>query len=509
MFRYNLTMELLLSEPTWNDEGDSEIENNGIDVLKKLESIIWSVVTSEGRSEARLWLCKTISCLSDVTPQVQCDVFMKLLRSRPRKISLAEQVIRMMFEKRLRKLAGIVAKRTYVLEDFFKGNPRRISQWFGHFASSGESDHKLGARALAQFAFVNRDICWEELEWRGKHGQSPAVVATKPHYFLDLDVQRTVENFLEYVPDFWSSNELAESVKDGELLLMDAKFFIDYFVDLMYEKDSEEVWEVVRDLILQEPFSSLCHRLLIILEEGDLCNFLNSLGKFHNPKIGPKCVGQTSYWLELLLYMHRGCAPLDELLLVNAIVNQGRQLLRLLRDEEHEEQRRKIEELVSEISITSVVKGCLKMKGAESVKWLGLQSWVIQYRLSEECKTADSWEAIFIKSGIGFRKSGEHDLLYTDKLLEESEDESSVRARRKKGKSGKKRKRYYGLDDCDMDEVVDVDTLCVWQSLQHGTRSWLLSTDNYCSSWNIVDLPEYMAKHCFSTWMNWLSSRFH
>jgi hypothetical protein len=86
-------------------------------------------------------------------------------------------------------------------------------QWFDHFAFTVESSHKRGARALSQYAFVNRDICWEELEWKGKHGQFPAVVATKPHYFRDLDVLRTVQNFLEYVPDFWSSDEFANSVK--------------------------------------------------------------------------------------------------------------------------------------------------------------------------------------------------------------------------------------------------------------------------------------------------------
>lgn len=97
-------------------------------------------------------------------------------------------------------------------------HPMRILQWFSTFSIAGDSAHGKGAKALAQFAFVNRDICWEELEWNGKHGQSPAVVATKPHYFLDLDVERTVENFLENVPEFWSSEEFAESLKDGEIL---------------------------------------------------------------------------------------------------------------------------------------------------------------------------------------------------------------------------------------------------------------------------------------------------
>ncbi|KNA07411.1 hypothetical protein SOVF_172120 [Spinacia oleracea] len=39
------------------------------------------------------------------------------------------------------------------------------------------------------------------------------VVATKPHYFLDLDVQLTEKNFLENIPEFWSSEEFSESLK--------------------------------------------------------------------------------------------------------------------------------------------------------------------------------------------------------------------------------------------------------------------------------------------------------
>jgi hypothetical protein len=31
------------------------------------------------------------------------------------------------------------------------------------------------ARLLSQYGFVNRDICWEEREWKGNHGQSPVV----------------------------------------------------------------------------------------------------------------------------------------------------------------------------------------------------------------------------------------------------------------------------------------------------------------------------------------------
>ncbi|KAF5184337.1 hypothetical protein FRX31_026075 [Thalictrum thalictroides] len=510
-------VDLLLCEPTWSDHGDCNATENRINILRKLESIIWSLITCEGRSEARLWLCKTISCFSSITPQAQCEVFEKLLRSRPRKTGLAAQLLQMIFEKRPHKLCHIIAKNYYILETFFKGNPRRILQWFGTFAGVGESEHRKGARALSQFSFVNRDICWDELVWKGKHGYSPAVVATKPHYFLDLDVQRTMENFIENVPEFWSSDELMESVKDGEIFLMDSKFFIDCFIELMYDKDSKEIWEVIDNFLLLESFSSLCNHLLLILEESDLSTFLKLLGKFQTLRMETESIGHPSYWLEFLLCIHNDIASIDELLLLNAVINQGRQLLRLLRDEEHEEERRKIGELVLEINNTSgaydaaLVKECLKTKKVDSVKWLGFLSWVLQFRLLEECKTPDSWEALFIMNKINFRKSSSYDLIQTGQVLEESEssfdDGGYTKARRKNEKTRKRRRRHYGLDDDDRDDLVDVDISSSWQNVQPREGSWLLSTDNYSSSWTSVDLPEYMAKYCFSTWMKWLRSK--
>jgi hypothetical protein len=51
-----------------------------------------------------------------------------------------------------------------------------------------------------------------------------------------------VENFLEYVPDFWSSDdELANPIKDGEILQTGAEYFVDQFLYLMYEEDSSYI----------------------------------------------------------------------------------------------------------------------------------------------------------------------------------------------------------------------------------------------------------------------------
>ncbi|KAF6164653.1 hypothetical protein GIB67_032881 [Kingdonia uniflora] len=389
------------------------------------------------------------------------------------------------------------------------GNPRRILQWFDNFAGVGESEHKNGARAISQFAFVNRDICWEKLEWRGKHGQSPAVVATKPLYFLDLDVQRTVENFLENVPEFWSSNELADSVKDGEIFLTDTEFFIDCFIDLMFEEDSKEVWKVIHEFLIEETFTVLCHHLLPIIEERDLRNFLDSLWKFHSVRMESKFFGHPSFWLQILLFVYNSFVSIDELLLLNAVINQGRQVLRLVRDKEHREQKRKIENLVLEMRTSSgisdalLIKECLNMDQAEAMKLLGLQSWVLHYRLSEECKTPDSWEALFTESKISFSKSNEYDLVSVDGFSEESQPDSGddvsigVKKKRKAKNRKKRRRRNRGHDNQNENELLDLGGSSAWHGLQSRTGSWMLSTDDYTSSWNSVHfLTPSFRFHC-------------
>ncbi|KAI8523365.1 hypothetical protein RHMOL_Rhmol13G0067700 [Rhododendron molle] len=557
-------VQLFLSEPDWSDAVDGKSVEHHISLLNELQSLIWSLLASHGgRSEARLWLCNSISSTSSVTPRHRRDLFVNILRSKPRRRALAAQILQMIFEKLPRKAGSILAKRSHLLEDFFKGiivkvrsiisppsasvsmalpgNPRRILQWFSSFAGSGNLGHRKGAKALSQFAFVNRDICWEELEWKGKHGQSPAVVATKPHYFLDLDVQRTVENFIENVPEFWSSNEFANSLDDGEILFIDTKFFLDFFVNLMYKEDAKEVWELINDFLMEESFSSLCHHLLIILEEQDFCVFLESLRKVVNSRIKSGDFGDLSYLLEIILLKCRDSASVDQLLVLNAVVSQGRQILRLLHEEGDEEEKLKIEDIVAQVcmcsshpsSLAPIMKECFKEKSIESVKLLGLQSWALHYRLSADCQSPESWESLFIDNGISFRKSGSYELLHNDGFSEEWEsdldEKTSVRLKRKK-KEKRKKKRRKNLDDgdCYDNELLDIDMSKNRLSLQSRAGSWFLSTDEYSTSWSSklvasphsskfvlgalgiqnVDLPEHLSKYCFSTWMKWVFARW-
>lgn len=397
------------------------------------------------------------------------------------------------------------------------GNPRHILQWFSNFSGTSGSEHRKGAKALSQFAFVNRDICWEELEWKGKHGQSPAMVATKPHYFMDLDVQRTVENFLEYVPEFWSSSEFADSLKDGEILRIDTKFFVNMFLNLMYKEESEEAWDIIEDFLIEEPFSILCDHLLIVLEEQDLSFFLDLMCKFLKPKWETAECANPSVWLEVILSECGGGISIDQLFLLNAVTSQARQLLRLVREESDEKSKEKVKNIVFQIfalsspdSFAPIMKECSEKKSIESIKWLGLQSWAIYFRLSEEFLTPESWESLFVINFIGFRKSNKYRLLDDDESLEESGCEWDERpsGRLKSKKKGRKRKWHrrdlkleYGYDDKFLD--LDLDNNL---DLQSKSGDWMLSTDQYSTTWNSVDLPEHISKYCFMTWMKWVFS---
>jgi hypothetical protein len=394
------------------------------------------------------------------------------------------------------------------------GNPRRILQWFSNFATGGGLEHGKGAKALSQFAFVNRDICWEELEWKGKHGQSPAMVATKPHYFLNLDVQQTVENFLDNVPEFWSSNEFAESLKDGEILFIDREFFVEYFIDLMYKEDSRDVWGVINEFLIEESFSSLCHHLLITLEEKDLHNFLDLLCKLLNPRMEPRDFCNSSYLFEVILSKCSDCGSIDQMLLLNAVINQGRKLLRVLRDEEGQEEHVKIKDLMSQIcaissnanSLVPIFMKCFKTKTIKAITWLGLQSWVLYYRLSEEFQTPDSWESLFMDNGIGFRTSNKYKLLHHDGLSEESgsdsDHKSSKRVKpRKKEKRRKRRRKNIDHDDSYDNELPYFDTKSMTLGLQANAGNWLLSTDGYSVSWSSVSSSLFYLLYQLSSFM--------
>ncbi|XP_016467863.1 uncharacterized protein LOC107790451 isoform X2 [Nicotiana tabacum] len=477
-------LQLFLSKPSWKENVDDESAEQRKALLNELESVIWSLISVEGRSESRLWLCIAIADVRSITPRNQHELFMTLLRSKPLKRPLVGQLLRLLFQKEPQKAGHIIAKKCFLLENFFKGNQNRILQWFSNFAGTGYATHTKGAKALSQFAFVNRDICWEELEWRGKHGQSPAMVATKPHYFLDLDVERTVENFL------------------------------DMFVDLMYKEDLKEVWEIIDEFLIEQSFSFLCQHLLIVLGEQDLKVFLDLLQRHVKPRLQKMDCHDSSFWLEIILSKCDGSNSLDQLLLLNAVTTQTRQLMRFIRDEGSQEQKEKVKHIVFQIctptickdSFIPILRECFSRKSLGTIKWLGLQSWAFHYYLSEEFQHSSSWECLFVSNDISFRKSKTYPILDHDQLLEESEsvqDTRSARNKRKKMQKHKKKKRR-NLEFEELDGVEFADVIEDRAEFHLTSGDWLLSTDGYSTTWSSVDLPEHLSKHCFFTWMKWV-----
>ncbi|KAL3850490.1 hypothetical protein ACJIZ3_012372 [Penstemon smallii] len=510
-------LQLFLSEPIWGDDTVvDEVYTRRKSLLDELELVIWTLMTPGRRSEARLWLCKTLSGICSISPRRQRDLFVSLLRSKPIKRHLASQVLQLIFEKQPRKVGPIIAKKSQKLENFFKGNPNRILQWFSNFSVTGDLEHGKGAKALSQFAFVNRDLCWEELEWKGKHGQSPAMVATKPHYFLDLDVQRTVENFLEYVPEFWSSHEFSESLEDGSIFFIDTEFFVNLFLDLMYKEGMEDIWEAVEEFLMEQSFSFLSHHLLIILKEQDFHLFLELLPKYLKPRAEFIAFGNASEWFEIILSKYCSSSTIDQLLLLNALTNQGRQLLRLVHEEGSEEEKEKLKNLVFKLcefsncdnDLAPIIKEGLKTKPLELIKRLGVQCWAIHFMLSEEFRTPESWESLFISNGIKFCKSEKYALLRDHDFSEDCDGRASASLKLKKHKKQrKKRRRGFIPAESYECELVDLDIGNDRIDLQSKAGDWLLSTDGYSATWSSVDLPEHISKQCFLTWLKWVFAK--
>lgn len=62
--------------------------------------------------------------------------------------------------------------------------------------------------------------------WAGKHRQAPVMVASKTHYFCELDVEASVRAVLGRCPSFLRSSQWRECLKDGRLVLLDVPFFV-------------------------------------------------------------------------------------------------------------------------------------------------------------------------------------------------------------------------------------------------------------------------------------------
>lgn len=89
---------------------------------RNVESIIKSVIKSVGRYEARLWLCTTVSLVHSLSPRDQRDLFLDLLEMKNSRRDVAALLMRMIFDKNPKIVGSILARKGYILEEFFRGN---------------------------------------------------------------------------------------------------------------------------------------------------------------------------------------------------------------------------------------------------------------------------------------------------------------------------------------------------------------------------------------------------
>ncbi|KAI4341565.1 hypothetical protein MLD38_026276 [Melastoma candidum] len=164
-------------------------------------------------------------------------------------------------------------------------------------------------------------------------------------------------------------------------------------------------------------------------------------------------------------------------------------------------------------AFASVIKECLSTSFFNAVKMLGLLAWTVHYRMSKECQSVKSWKSLFENNGIMYRRPDMHPASHDDDMdrresLSDLDEEQSLGTRRKKkvtkGMKKKKTKRKPHHDDSPDMELLSFDFLDDASGAHYQSTSWLLPTDDFCTSWTNADLPEHLATYCFSVWMKQL-----
>ncbi|KAK9810208.1 hypothetical protein WJX72_006648 [[Myrmecia] bisecta] len=261
---------------------EQDLVNQRGAILERAQLTLQQLLDSRSnRHEVRLWLIRTLSQLPTNHQGLSGKRLVQFLPNESSRQELGSrkdfciQLLRKLCESAPRKVGRQLASHPDIVTKFFKGDIKRISYWFAHFSIAGWPGFKYGAAALGKYALAHRDEVWDLLAWQGKHAQAPVAVVTKPHYFTELDTERTVSNLLRHCPDFWASEEMAECLQGGELLALDYDFFSKelYSVLVSSGQRRQDLADLVEHFLAEHPFQQLCQQLCPLLDDTDLLNF--------------------------------------------------------------------------------------------------------------------------------------------------------------------------------------------------------------------------------------------
>lgn len=217
---------------------------------------------------------------------------------------------------------------TCILDFFSSVNAETKEEWF---------KRSKGFEALTKFAITNRNSVWQHLRWGGARSHSPVAVAANPLYFAELDVAATVNELVTHCPAFWTSEEVLESVKGGEIFAINPEGWA-----TVLRTRFAELKPALISLIEETPWKDLCLRLLPVLREEEMLHFAKRL--FSNSDVDEtllqgintiKDLPPSSYLVfakaewdtfeDLVLAAGCGCAPVQLLRMVNEAEEEEKQ----------------------------------------------------------------------------------------------------------------------------------------------------------------------------------------
>ena len=189
-----------------------------------------------------------------------------------------------------REASTIIAEHASWISEYFRDAPsraireHRIATWFDHFSPKGLSFFMHGSHSLAVYSLKERNTCWKWLRWKGGHSQSPATVASKTEYFMQLDITQTISEFAKYQPGFWNSKDFLDQIRGSQSFAsIDPEYWAQHLLEYLAavphaDLQDSNLWTMLTAYISNpSSWRTICSRSVTRLSEPDLLLFSNTL----------------------------------------------------------------------------------------------------------------------------------------------------------------------------------------------------------------------------------------
>lgn len=289
------------------------------------------------------------------------------------------------------------------------------------------------------------------------------------------------------------------------------RFFTEYLADLLameldsYTYEAEKTWATVQDFMSNMRSSTLCRHLLHLASDETLLKFVNALGSRFAVRMKDSHTRQAvskMNWMGVMVYAAVQWESLMEPTFCNACVENGRKISRILQEEEHEEDANTLKQLLNDGSGDDEGKGhwalrdeIAMMDKRTACRYLALEAWVLFYQLSSESAEADFYDALLEESGITH-----HRLSFSN---EERVAAARGKKRRKSSSKRSRKKKHKRRESSDAEDSDDEFTV-----LPKVEQGWVLSIDEFKSTWTKADLPEALTGIAVRAWLDWMSEKW-